>query len=996
MNTHLSQALRGISVLFLAFLLLSVPVRCFGNNDTQSSLCLSGATPFLLSDVCPLGWYCPYYNASDTSTYPVQCAPTNECLINRLEAKFCDPQGKYEPTLCPKGYYCPTATQLIKCPANHFCPLGQYKPQECGMLSTCDAGAEKKFEYSSMIVIIIVDAFAVITYVLTGVYIRRRDNKRQEKHSNFKATSINPSLLAKGDAFDLLPQESKMLCQGFRRAQQQLPPMHLQFHELSLTIPGVNRNENLTILKGVTGSIEPGKVTAIMGPSGAGKTTFLNTMLGKLDPSWTKNGRVHVNGVEEQLTRFRKIIGYVPQEDVMHRDLSVYENIAYSARTRLPDDWTDEQVETHVSSVIGALGLSQVESSPVGDEITRGISGGQRKRVNIGMEIVAAPSLLLLDEPTSGLDSTAAMSICQLLTDLARVSNLTVAMVIHQPRVEIWNRLDEILLLAPGGLTVYQGPQKLCVLYFALRLDLHLKSQDNPADALLDAIAEQSKEFIECWQDSGPEYVEKLRKQYGHFTYEQISEKTLHPDFQHQVSSGSADSFSSYHHPDPLSGTNPISNPHHSKAIQILKVNDQLPQADTSSTTPAVALTKEKVDHMFDRKDKTQVIGKCGKRSPPELEVGTQNVITQDDGHCGHIQYSYEHDDAYGIVNRDEYELKTIHVIGSAARAVADSATVVKLSASAASSVCGTVETASCNATSPNTPRFDSIAISPYPSFPRGLLRRNASFLRQTALAFTRSLLKQYKNLGSLFLELTLALLAGGFMGAGGKMTYQGILKEPFVLLTPTTIEDLIPNLCFNIALGVALAAASAGVNVYGEEKAIRHREISSGHSLNAYYLGVSFAQTFRQFIDAVHFTWLYHMIGQPITTFGELLPFMFLLYMAVYNLAAIVSMLVERKNATLLGVVLSLIVCSMTAKNDVVPDFIQVFSPSRWISEGLFDRETRLYTHVMQVDSTAQRLAYTLGRFDVDVILCCLMGNLYRVVAWLLIRWIDRKVVAS
>lgn len=109
------------------------------------------------------------------------------------------------------------------------------------------------------------------------------------------------------------------------------------------------------------------------------------------------------------------------------------------------------------------------------------------------------------------MDSTAALEICQVLKDLARVSSLTVAMVIHQPRVEIWNQLDELLLLAPGGLTVYQGPQKLAVDYFASRFDVHMAPHENPADALMDRIAEQGHEFVEGWKNGGPAYVAQLR-----------------------------------------------------------------------------------------------------------------------------------------------------------------------------------------------------------------------------------------------------------------------------------------------------------------------------------------------------------------------------------------------------------------------------------------------------------------------------------------------------
>ncbi len=155
----------------------------------------------------------------------------------------------------------------------------------------------------------------------------------------------------------------------------------------------------------------------------------MTALQGRADPSWTSGGSLLVNGVSEPLIRFKKIIGSVPQEDIMHRDLTVYENIRYSASMRLPASWTSKQREDHVAATISAMQLKHVQDVHVGDEVKRGVSGGQRKRCNIGMEVAAAPSLLLLDEPTSGLDATASLEICQVLKDLARVCSLTVAMV---------------------------------------------------------------------------------------------------------------------------------------------------------------------------------------------------------------------------------------------------------------------------------------------------------------------------------------------------------------------------------------------------------------------------------------------------------------------------------------------------------------------------------------------------------------------------------------
>ena len=131
------------------------------------------------------------------------------------------------------------------------------------------------------------------------------------------------------------------------------------------------------------------------GPSGAGKTTFLNTLCGRANYG-TKMGRLLINGQENDVTSLGRLVGFVPQEDTMHRELTVREILKSYAQMRLPRTFTDDQIERVVQDVIEALQLEHVSDSEIGDEAKRGISGGQRKRVNVGMEMVADPSILFL------------------------------------------------------------------------------------------------------------------------------------------------------------------------------------------------------------------------------------------------------------------------------------------------------------------------------------------------------------------------------------------------------------------------------------------------------------------------------------------------------------------------------------------------------------------------------------------------------------------------
>ncbi|KAJ3099222.1 hypothetical protein HDU97_003331 [Phlyctochytrium planicorne] len=455
-----------------------------------------------ISKACPKGYYCPYFDGTE-DTVPVACPPDPVCQIGRVFSGTCMPQGRYEPMLCLKSFYCPDPSTIVPCPEGYFCPRGISSPIKCQFLSLCPAGSSFEFHYGLTFIVIGIDLLLFLILTIKRI--------QEVKKAGMPITAILPTwlgrLLKRKQKDDIEMKEDnagmvERIVEGYEKAVGSVKGMEFGFKGLRLEL-GTGK----TVLKGVSGKIQSGRMTAIMGPSGAGKTTFMNVLMGKVNRT---GGELEINGVVTEMQRFRKVIGYVPQEDVMHRELTVRENVLYSARVRLPRSWSNEMVEKHVDDVIEALNLTNVKHTPIGDTLTRGISGGQRKRVNVAMELVSCPLSLFLDEPTSGLDSTSALDLIQILQSIAGIG-LTVVSVIHQPRVEIFEKFDDVLLIAPGGLTAYFGPVAGVKEYFE-GLGFFFDSTANVADVLMDVLSGRgvsgvvgrevmdTKEIVEMWE----------------------------------------------------------------------------------------------------------------------------------------------------------------------------------------------------------------------------------------------------------------------------------------------------------------------------------------------------------------------------------------------------------------------------------------------------------------------------------------------------------------
>ncbi|PWN48384.1 hypothetical protein IE53DRAFT_200044 [Violaceomyces palustris] len=250
------------------------------------------------------------------------------------------------------------------------------------------------------------------------------------------------------------------------------------------------------LLENNSGSVKPGEVLAIVGASGAGKTTFLD-LLARRNKRGTSSGTVLVNGRTIADNDFKRIVGWVDQEDLLMETLTVYETVLYSALLRLPRDMSLEAKKFRTLETMQELGILGIKDSRIGGsgvgggaKAGRGISGGEKRRVSIACELVTSPSILFCDEPTSGLDAYNAFNVIQSLVTLAKSYNRTVVFSIHQPRSNIVALFDRLLLLAEGR-TVYSGPFSKCGQYFA-EVGHPCPPGFNIADFLIDLTAKRT------------------------------------------------------------------------------------------------------------------------------------------------------------------------------------------------------------------------------------------------------------------------------------------------------------------------------------------------------------------------------------------------------------------------------------------------------------------------------------------------------------------------
>eukprot|EP00913_Durusdinium_trenchii_P012153 g11414.t1 len=305
--------------------------------------------------------------------------------------------------------------------------------------------------------------------LVVNALINRRQRWRLSEESKMMSECERCSV----DLANSLMPASKVPEYRFRGMHLKMSGISIEFDNLGVKL----KSSRKCILEGVSGEFRSKRVAAIMGPSGAGKTTFMNALCGRAYYG-TTTGSIRINGEPSSIAEIKQFRGF-------------------------------EMINNIVEDVLNVMQLLDVQHSLVGNVEKRGISGGQRKRVNIGLELAARPKVLMLDEPTSGLDASTALEIIRSVKRLTGIG-MTVVMVVHQPRYSLFTLFDDLLLLGLGGRTVYSGKSEGALPYFR-HLGFQMPQHENPADWVVDVISGK------VWNEKDPTLSRKLPEAWAEF-----------------------------------------------------------------------------------------------------------------------------------------------------------------------------------------------------------------------------------------------------------------------------------------------------------------------------------------------------------------------------------------------------------------------------------------------------------------------------------------------
>ncbi|KAG0252583.1 hypothetical protein BG011_006907 [Mortierella polycephala] len=935
---------------------------------------------------------------------------------------FC-PANSAQPMYCCAGYYCSEDTKTITlCPQNYYCPTGTVgKGISCLWLASCPAGSKSASKFGLIVFVVVLLIGICFVYWLHKKFedVRTRhlekrlrwihnhnvhfdniqdDEQRQQETEDkdgdddddtveggrrpvIKKDASNPdiqtmdpyrspseltdkeSIIQIGDEEIIGSSSSdssdKTVVQG-KDCDRIAHTFDIEFEQLSLTL-----SNGTSVLKNVSGILRSGRTCAIMGPSGSGKTTLISMLTSKIAKD---EGRILVNGQQEDLSHYRKLIGFVPQEDIMLRELTVHDVLLHSAYMRLPSDMKRTDMTEKVLEIIDFLGLSTVMDSVIGDAEQRGISGGQRKRVNIGLELASDPSILFLDEPTSGLDSSTSGDICKLLKSIAHRKGLTVTAVIHSPSPVAFDQFDDLLLLGHNGRVVFHGPRTEAPAYFAA-IGFPVPEDSSPSDFFMDVISNNVKS--------------KISKKFKPFHLSRYWESYCR---RAQCFYADGDSGIDYRHPSPhaTAMNTPHLTPRASRLLSYPNLNQSAMsiQQNGSEAPESLAIT-----------DISIPVSSSTANTPNE---GVNGDLSSS-GSSSTLQppalgnrYS-RHKSV--TMSREFLQQRSLHSSPRPSMAFSDFTSMY--------STPPPPENLTFWETLQRSYRIFKVEFRMYwkdvfaetYETVAGLLLSRRDPIRNTANPFmmfwhclNRARLQIYRSQRQFLYDQLLHLGCGLFISiAANRLDYLGRQPEMICAMTPYQLRincvnpsDHLTEVGIFISLGVCFAGISVGSMTFGNEKIVYWRDKSSGLLTFPYYLAKVIADIPRIVLAGVMFSISLIIFFNERSNYFYLLFVIVMLYAIAFSMGYLLSALVPQNRVSLVGTGFTLawaIVFSGDAPDlaDVMADdapmgysamrWIWVISAPRYAIEAIYLREIQARPWEEIRNATLSH-TYELGEF--------------------------------
>ena len=381
--------------------------------------------------------------------------------------------------LCNSGFYCPTYDLEIECQKSNFCLEGSIKQIPCilGELTCPNVGMNKQIPFIAGIFFAsTLFIFINILFYLIKIYYDYKSNN-YENRLNYQNTIQN-------DFRQFIPHLKRWVSRKRSESEGTIDIEEnkylVEFKDLTLKL------NNRIILDEITGFFVSGKINVLVGESGSGKSCLLNVLIGKTLKKSKISGNISINNksIKSLKTTYKRSLVYIEQFYKFYENLTVEENIYYYHL--LFTNKTNFELDDSVKYYLNLLELENIRDIEVGNENRGGISGGQRKKLSIAMELVRDPEIIVLDEPTSGLDSASSIKIFRILKKLTDLGK-TVIISIHQPRRELLVYFDYITIMMIGGHLIYCGEKKKIVSYFQ-NLGYYFNNNNNIMDFVIDIV----------------------------------------------------------------------------------------------------------------------------------------------------------------------------------------------------------------------------------------------------------------------------------------------------------------------------------------------------------------------------------------------------------------------------------------------------------------------------------------------------------------------------